>query len=155
MKLGYTQQQFGDALGISKRTVARWSRRGGSPTLRQIHTLARLVHPRDADLAQQLASAASETLESLGIVLPAPPPAPPALPPLPAPSPPLPIGSVVEAVVCAAADALNAPPSTVRAALFAAFRRAHELRLSVEDVEGALLPPPSANRAQGKGRGAA
>jgi hypothetical protein len=46
----------------------------------------------------------------------------------------------VEAVVCAAADALNVPPATVRASLFAAFGRARELRLSVEEVERALAP---------------
>jgi hypothetical protein len=50
----------------------------------------------------------------------------------------LPAALVVQAVVCAAADALHAPPSTVRAALLAAFRMARELRLDVEDVETAL-----------------
>jgi hypothetical protein len=142
--LGLTHERFGKALAMSKRTAARWSSRGATPTMRQLHTLARLVHPRDAELAEEIASAASETLESLGIVAPPPPPEPPppppAPPPPPPPAPPLPVTSVVEAVVCAAADALNAPPSSVRAALFAAFQRARELRLSVEDVEGALRP---------------
>jgi hypothetical protein len=82
--------------------------------------------------------ATGETLESLGIVTPAPAPVVVPPPPPPAPPPPLPTALVVEAVVCAAADALQAPPSAVRGALLAAFCRARELRLSVNDVESAL-----------------
>ena len=60
-----------------------------------------------------------------------PPVAPPAAPPIP--------GQVlVDAIVCAAADALKAVPETVRASVLAAFRRARELRMTVEDVENAL-----------------
>jgi hypothetical protein len=50
---------------------------------------------------------------------------------------------VVDAVVCAAADALSVAPETVRGALLAAFRRARELRLSIDDVEKALGPAPA------------
>jgi hypothetical protein len=47
----------------------------------------------------------------------------------------------VDAVVCVAADALAATPATVRDALHAAFRRARELGLSLQDVEDALAKP--------------
>jgi hypothetical protein len=43
-----------------------------------------------------------------------------------------------EAVVCAAADALDLPPSRVRAALVAAFRRAGEAGISIEAAERAI-----------------
>jgi DNA-binding XRE family transcriptional regulator len=131
--LGMSQEQFGIALGASKRTATRWDSGRANPSIGQVRELAALVYPRDPSLAAELAVAAGTTLESLGIVAPAPPaPAPPALPPPPPPR------LVVQAVVCAAADALQVPPSTVRAALLAAFRTAHELRFTVEDVEKAL-----------------
>jgi hypothetical protein len=45
---------------------------------------------------------------------------------------------LVDAIVCAAADALKAVPDTVRGAVLAAFKRARELRMTVEDVEKAM-----------------
>ena len=126
--LGLSQGKLGEKLGTSKRTVSRWTS-GGSPTMKQVQTLARLVHPVNPDLAASLAEATGETLESLAIVA---KPVPPAAPPPPSPR------VVVQAVVCAAADALQATPAAVRPAVLAAFRAARELRMSVEDVEGAL-----------------
>ena len=144
MRLGMSQEQFGHALGASKRTATRWDGGRASPSIPQVRILTGLVYPRDPELAAQLASATGDTLEGLGIVAPSPPPAPPPTPapppapPPPPPPPPLPTALVVQAVVCAAADALQASPGTVRAPLLAAFRMARELRLSVEDVETAL-----------------
>jgi transcriptional regulator with XRE-family HTH domain len=135
--LGMTQQELGGALGASHRTAARWE--AGHSTLLPpaLAKLAALVHPRDAALAAEIAAAAGQTLESLGIVA---PPQPPAAPP------PLPASLLVDAVVCVAADALGAAPATLRQALFAAFRRARELRLSVDDVEAALAPAAGSKR---------
>ncbi len=135
--LGHRNEELGARLGVSKRTVVRWWSRGATLSLNQVRTLARLVHPKDPALAEEIAAAASETLESLGLVSPAQPP------------PPLPVASIVEAVVCAAADALNAPPGAARGAVLAAFRRARELRLSVNDVEAALTPPPPPSKSKG------
>jgi hypothetical protein len=45
---------------------------------------------------------------------------------------------LTDAVVCAAAEALNVPPPAVRPALLAAFRRAREVGLRLEDVERVL-----------------
>jgi hypothetical protein len=68
-------------------------------------------------LAAELAAAAGQTLESLGIVKPAPPPAPPPLPPMPR-------HLSADAVVCVAAEGMGLAPGAVRGALVAAFRRA-------------------------------
>ena len=131
--LGMTHRAFGEALGASERTAARWVRRVSPLSVPQLCTLARLVYPRDPELAETLAAAASETLESLGIVTSAPPAPPPAALP-----PPLAPHLVADLVVCAAADALGAAPSAARGALLAAFARARELGLSVAEVEAAL-----------------
>jgi len=140
---GMSQDAFGDSLGVSKRTVSRMETGRAMLSPFQACTLARMVHARDAALAAELAAAASETLESLGLVAKAPalvaPPAATVAPPAAAVPPHL----VVDAVVCVAADALAAAPNTVRTALYAAFKRARELRLTVDDVENALAPLPS------------
>ncbi|HEY2511362.1 MAG TPA: helix-turn-helix transcriptional regulator [Polyangiaceae bacterium] len=139
--LGMTQGQLGNALGVSERTVSRWYQRGPSVTVRQFCKLAALVYPRDPALARELAEAASETLESLGLVAPAP--VVPASAPAPAP-PPVPVAVLIDAVVCAAAEALDLSPGRVRSAVRAAFRRARELHLTIEQVDAALEPPPAA-----------
>jgi transcriptional regulator with XRE-family HTH domain len=127
--LDLSREEFGNLLHWSKRTVARWE--GGQSDLdaADLVELARHVYPRDAALAEEIALAGGATLERLGIV---PPPA------LPAPQPPFPGNVLVDSVLCAAADALKAVPETVRAAVLASFRRARELRMTVEDVEKAL-----------------
>lgn len=139
-----TQAGLGKLLGVSRRTAQRWTQSGVPPY--HLRDLARLVHPHDAELAAQIAAAAGGTLESLGIVQPppppappppAPPPAPPEPPPAPPPPPPPPDG-VVDAVVCAASDAMDMMPRDVRAGLLAAFARAREIGVTVEMVEGAL-----------------
>ncbi|HLK38761.1 MAG TPA: helix-turn-helix transcriptional regulator [Polyangiaceae bacterium] len=129
--LGSTQRELGDALGASQRTVARWEAGRSSPTIDGVRQLAALVYPHDKPLAEEIAAAASSTLEGLGLVE----------PPAPLAPPPLPAWIIVDAVVCSAADALKVAPEVVRPALLAAFRRARELRLSFEQVEEALAPP--------------
>jgi hypothetical protein len=108
--------------------------------------LATLVFPRDRAIAEELAAAAGHTLESLGLeaaaVVAAPPPPPPSR-------------LVVDAVVCVAADALGATPATVRGALHAAFRRARELGLSLQDVEDALAKAEQSKPTRPRGDAAA
>lgn len=125
--LGLTQETLGDFLGSSRRTVQRWDRGDALPMKAQLAKLAAEVYPLDAELAAKLAKEAATTLEEMGVVTPVPPPPPPAPPPY-----------LTETVVCAAAEALNVPPPAVRPALLAAFRRAREVGLKVEDVEEAL-----------------
>ena len=125
-----SREELGLLLGWSKRTMARWESAQTDIYPVSLGKLAVLVHPLDPTLAGELARAGGTTLEGLGLVK----------PPATA-TPPLPPQLLVDAVVCAAADALKAVPETVRSALLAAFRRARELRMSVEDVEKALSPP--------------
>jgi hypothetical protein len=130
-----SQQEFGELLSVSRKTAARYIYGESTPLMSQVKDLARLVYAKgDEALAKELAEATSETLESLGLVPPAKPPE--ALTPL-----------VVDSVVCAAADGFETAPATMRgtrAAVFAAFRRARQLGLSVEAVENALAPPEPA-----------
>jgi transcriptional regulator with XRE-family HTH domain len=134
--LGMTHREFGEALGSSERTALRWAAGRSSVGVSGLRALARLVHPRDPALANELAGATSETLESLGIVAQGAAVAADA-------------SVLVDAVVCAAADALSMAPSAVRGALLAAFGRARELGLSVGDVEKAIAARV------GKGKGSA
>ena len=135
--LGVSQGQLGELLGSSRHTGQRWESAGSIPRDTQLHKLAAMVHPRDPKLAAQLAAAGKSNLEALGIVPPVPPPSPVAPSPVAAP-PPLPIEDVIDAIVCAAAEAIDVPPKTIRPALLAAFTRARRLRLSVDDVERGL-----------------
>lgn len=129
-------------LGVSRRTAQRWSSQG-MPSY-EMTNLARVVHPREPALAADIVAALGTTLEAQGIVPPAPPA--PAIPP-PPPEPP---AGVVDAVVCAAAEAMEMMPNEVRPGLYAAFARAREIGLTVDVIERALrsrlrsaeAPPP-------------
>ena len=131
MALGLSQRKFGELLGASERTAARWDAGQSSLGVVNACKLAQHVYAVDPSLAAQLAAAANQSLESLGLVPPAAAQAAAAA--LPAPL-------IVDSVVCVAADALAVAPEAVRGALHAAFRRARELRLTLEDVEKALAP---------------
>ncbi len=141
LRLG-TQSELGNLLGISKRTAQRYSS-SGLPQY-YLKDLASLVHPVDADLATEIAASMGHTLLSLGIV--EPPVAIP-LPAAPVPPPPPPPDGIVDAVVCAAAEAMEMMPRDVRPGLLAAFRRAREIGVTVDMVERVLLaslPAPPA-----------
>jgi transcriptional regulator with XRE-family HTH domain len=132
--LNSDQRRMGELLGVSRRTVQRWDSGRGGPSAGQLARLASAVHPLDAALAGRIAGAAGTTLVELGRERPAPPVASPVA----APPPPSPPSHLTDAVVCAAAEALEASPTAVRPVLLAAFRRAHEVGLRVEQVEEAL-----------------
>ena len=154
MKLGHTQQEMADAVGSSLRTVSRWEGKQAHPSAAQLHTIAALLHPLDANLAHDAAVAAGTTLEALGIVKPPPPPAPPPPPPQAPPPPPLPLARLVDAVVCAVATALEgtdgAPVSmaSARAAAAAALRSARELRLDLDEASRVLAPESAEAKAR-------
>src|SRR5262249_19038643 len=137
--VGLAQGQLAERLGVSRRSISRWTARETTPGSRVLADLARLVHPKDAVLAERIAAACGETLASLGIA--APPTAPAAPAPVASRPPSRPASLVVDAVVCAAADAASQPPAAVRAMLLAAFERAIALGLSAEDVVTALRGP--------------
>jgi len=129
-----SQGDFGEMMGVSRRTGQRWETGRADPSPNKICEMARLVYPHDADLAGQLAQSVGQSLVSLGIVKPPPPPAPR---PPPGP-PPAAAEDLVDAIVCAAAEAINLPPRDVRPALLAAFARARRLGIAIETVETAL-----------------
>src|SRR5258708_1441904 len=117
-------------LDSSKRTLQRWKAGESRPAADQLAKLACLVHPTHAPLASEIAAAAGETLVGLGL---GKPPAPPL-----STARPMPRHLVVDAVVCAAAEATDVAPGGVRTILLAAFKRARELGLSTEEVHDAL-----------------
>jgi transcriptional regulator with XRE-family HTH domain len=145
-KLGMTQREFSDAVDSSVRTVSRWEDGASSPSPPQLHKLAALLHRVHPALAHDAAILGGKTLEELGLVEPPPPTPPPAPAPVP-PAPTLPTRVLVDAVVFAAAEALEASPAAfdrVRSALRAAFAHARDLRLDPGDVAEALGTPPPA-----------
>jgi DNA-binding XRE family transcriptional regulator len=166
MRLGMTQQEMADALGSSLRSISRWHAGDATPSTSQLHRLAALLHPRDPDLAHDAAFAGGATLEQLGTVAPPPPPPPPPPEPDPPPSPPpapppLPARLLVDAVVCAVAQAFEdlegAPVSLQRArtAVGAAFLRAAELRLTIEEAAGVFAPTVEPEGERGAAKAAA
>jgi transcriptional regulator with XRE-family HTH domain len=131
-KLGMSQSQFGLALGSSHRTATRWDAGQSLPGDHELRRLAELLLPLDVALATEAAAHTGDTLESLGLVSPQPPPRP---------APPLtPSEDLVDIVVCAAAEASDVSPRSMRPLLHVAFRRAREVGLTVEQVEQALAP---------------
>lgn len=128
MALQLTQQEFGDMVGITKRTVQRWETRGAILTPTNVEALARALHPVQSHLATQVAAAAGTTLHELGIVPPAPQQASGH-------------SDALEALVGAAADAMGVSVDAIRPALAAAFARADEAGLDVHTVAEGLKQP--------------
>jgi hypothetical protein len=137
-----SQGDFGVLMGSSRRSGQRWETGRATPSHSQMCRMAAMVHPANPDLAAQLAQSVGESLVSLGVVKPAPPPVV-ASAPVRVPPPP-PVEDVVDSIVCAAADAMNVLPRDVRPALLAAFTRARRLGLGIEAVESALASRSSA-----------
>jgi transcriptional regulator with XRE-family HTH domain len=130
--LHFSQNDLARALGVSRRTGQRWTA-GSGPVGTDLHKMARLVYPADAALAAEIAAAAGTTLDGLGVLPPPPPPPEPPHEPTP------PADWIVDAaVVCAAAEAMQVMPQSVRPAVLAAFACARELGLTVEGVERVL-----------------
>ncbi|MHB8420665.1 MAG: hypothetical protein ACYDCL_21545 [Myxococcales bacterium] len=142
--VAYTNRDFAKLTGVSLRTVERYNRNFGISHSGQTHKLIAAVYPKNAELARQLAVASGTSLEALGLVPPAPavsaaPPAPPAPPP-PAPVPEA-RSEHADAVLLAAAHAMNLPPEAVRPAVAAALARARDLGVSVAGLAERLSQP--------------
>jgi hypothetical protein len=137
--LGVSYRGLAELIGSSQRTCQRWGAGSSTPLPDRFAQLAGHVHAHDPALAEEIAAVAGASLESLGIVKPAPPPAPP--PPLPPPPPPP--AQLVENVLFAAAETMDVSPRAIRAAIAAAFARAHELGLDVAAVASVLTPRPA------------
>jgi DNA-binding XRE family transcriptional regulator len=145
--LGLNQQKLADLAGSSLRTVQRWENGRAKPSSWHIHPLADAVRTADPQLAAELDELAPRPAPPVPLVvvsasptLPPPPPSP--LPsPAPAPAPvsaPIADDILVDAVVCAAAEAMAMTPQAVRPAIHAAFARARDARLTIEAVLAVL-----------------
>jgi len=132
--LRLNQRELAERIGVSRRTISRWTARGAVLAPQDVRLLAGLLHPVDPALAADVATTHGQTLESLGLEG-----APPAALAGPA------VALAADAVVCAAADALDVSPRAVRPALLAAFRRAREAGVTLDQLETALAPaaPPA------------
>jgi transcriptional regulator with XRE-family HTH domain len=135
--LGLSDRELAQVAECSLRTVSRWWGDESTPRHTHFQALAAFAFPKDAALAADLATAGGVTLEQLGLRSPAPPPQAPKAAPPPE-LPPVATRLLAESVVCSAAEELDAPPRAVRGVLRAAFRRAREMRLSVEEMDDAL-----------------
>jgi hypothetical protein len=135
--LGESQIGLGRVMGVSKRTMTRWMHAVVFLAKGQAEDLARAVHPLDPQLASEIALAGRTSLAEMGL---APPP-----------------GSKedmaaarlrLDTVVCAAAEAIDASPRAVRAALLAAFQRAREVGLTPDELEQAVATPKRASKSK-------
>jgi transcriptional regulator with XRE-family HTH domain len=139
--LEMTQHELGAAIGVSGRTILRWERGyTGAPPF-AARQYADIVRDVDADLADEiLAAAGVEPAQAPEADLsPAPSPAP-ALAPGASGSP----GPALDSIFLAAARAADVPARSVIPIVVAAFRRAHELGISVDAIVRACATPPSA-----------
>lgn len=133
------QRDFGHALDSSQRTAQRWELNQATVYEAVWKELARLLTPVDLDLAEEVAAMAGATLLALGLVDP-PPPAAPVLDSEAHPGRSHAAADLVDVVLLAAAHAFDGSPRPLRPVLHAAFKRAREMGLSIEEVEAALAP---------------
>jgi DNA-binding XRE family transcriptional regulator len=125
MALGLTQAEFGKLVSVAARTIMRWEAGGVYATPEDWATLATSVFPKDETLAAALAAAGGTTLAALGLVA-------------SGPAREARKAHLVDSIVCAAAEAMAAPPQAVRPSVLAAFDRAAALGLAIEDVRTTL-----------------
>ncbi|HUB07165.1 MAG TPA: helix-turn-helix transcriptional regulator [Myxococcales bacterium] len=154
--LNFTNQALADHLGVSRRTVQRWLVSGTGPQMQHAVKLACTVYPRHEALARELAIHGGTTVEALGLVPPRPPPPPAAPAPRAAPvPPPAPAARSehAEAVLCAAANAMDVSPARIAPAVVAAFKRALALGVDVPSLVALLEPPKPAASPQARPAG--
>lgn len=140
--LRINQKELAGVLECSERTVNRYYGRGGVLTPETYAKLATACHPHDRTLAAHLADRGGHTLESLGLERPAAPAPPPVVAPPVAPRPAPSASHLADSIVCAAAEALDASPRTMRPALRAALERMVALGMTAGAALEALTPKP-------------
>jgi hypothetical protein len=141
--LGLNQQLAAKVYGSSLRTVQRYSSDGGLTMPEHLHRLVRAVHPRDPDLAGELAKSGGTTLEALGLQT-------KVVAPGSSPSRPKATREHAEVVLWAAANAADVSSAVVRPMIEAAFARALELDVDWPAL-AALLAPGAKKRPPAKG----
>jgi transcriptional regulator with XRE-family HTH domain len=119
--LRLTQEQLGELLGRTKRTIQRWQDQGFEPMADQAETLAQALQPVRPDLAEQVLELARKVALRTGGT-----PAPPAT------------AEVIDAILQAAAGAGGTSPEAIRPAVTAAFLEAAEAGVEVSAVVAGL-----------------
>ncbi len=140
MLVGWSQGELASRSKCSVRTVSRWFAGQSYPSYECFRALAGAVLAKDPAFAAELAAAGHATIKLPVSAAERAPQVAPAAPATPA-TPPVPPRLLVEAVVCAAAEELDASPRIVRGVLRAAFLRAREMGLTVEGVIEVLGAP--------------
>jgi hypothetical protein len=140
--LGESQTSLGDKLGKARKTIGKWMAGRSRPLGSEVAEIARRVVPLDVALARELVESHNASAHGpewridVYTVLPKEP------------------GKIAahlaDAVVCAACDAANATPATMRPAVVAALRRAIELGLDPARLADALEPGAPKGRAKTK-----
>ena len=136
-----SQEKVAHTLRVSQRTISRWEQGLIRPSSDYIELLARRIHPADPHLAQQVALFGGTTLEAFGLAAPVEAPAAPVVEPKPLVS----LALALDAVVLAAAEAIEGSGGSVkaaRAALTAATAKARELGVALDDVGALLITSP-------------
>jgi transcriptional regulator with XRE-family HTH domain len=118
MALNYTQKEFGDLVGKTKRTVQRWEDRGAILLPSEAEAIAAAVRPVRPDLAESILALGRATAEVLGTPAPMVPATPAAL----------------ATLVQAAADAIGVTTDAIRPAVIAAFEQAEAEGVDVKSV---------------------
>ena len=127
--LNLNQKELARLIGCSSRTIIRYYKRGGALAPATYAELATACHPHDVALAAHLAQQAGKTLASLGLQ---------GASAVSVRGATLTAKHLVDSIVCAAAEAMQTPPHTMRPALTAAFERAIALGMTAEDVLRAM-----------------
>jgi hypothetical protein len=122
MALALTQEELGELLGRTKRTIQRWQESGFDPTANQAETLARALQPVRPDLAEKVLELGRKAAIAAGIA----PPARPAT------------AEVIDAILRAAADAAGTSPEAIRPAITAALLKAVEVGVELEALVAGL-----------------
>ena len=138
--LGILQKDLAALLGVSPKTIGRWT--SGSTLLPPdlVATLARAVGAKDPALAAKIAAAHGHTLSELGIAQ----SASPSLSSSAGPSREQQI--LADALVCAAAEVADVSPRRMRPALAAALARAREAGLTIDAAHALLSAPEPATK---------
>ena len=131
--LHLSQQQLGDIMGLSKRTIIRMEQGRSTPLPSQYVMVARALCPVNQALAEHYAAAAGTTLVGAGSRGTSARAHPAFASPFPAVRRPGHVQSLADSVVCVAAEAMDASPRAVRPALLAAFERMKALGMGVRD----------------------
>jgi hypothetical protein len=146
--LHLNNRELAELLLVSRKTITRWFKKGAGIGPAHMGKLALHVYANDPALAARIRAHAEQGAARIGVPPPPPLPVPP--PPPPPPAPPAPTRVLLDSVVCAAHDAMAASSGALRPVLRAAFGRARELGLSVDDVERGLVPEEPKAKARRK-----